>query len=134
MNTFVSGAGFLADAYDIFVVNVAIDIMRSCKYSQSLSTSKNAILKSISLIGAIVGQVTFGAAADVFGRKKLFIVTCCMVIFGSIASSLIQDNMIVGIYDQLTIYRFILGIGIGTKTIYYAYILLLIVFRWRISP
>ena len=114
-NVFMSGAGFLADAYDLFVINIVVDIMDRVKYAQPLTNSSKSMLKSISLIGAIVGQVFFGATADIIGRKKLFICTACLVISGSLLSSIVQNSNMFGIYTQLILCRFLLGIGIGNK-------------------
>ena len=33
----ISGAGFLADAYDLFVINVALDLMKQESYNEKLS-------------------------------------------------------------------------------------------------
>ena len=47
----VSGAGFLADAYDLFVINVAVDMMRMSSYHQHLSNNIVSLVKSTALIG-----------------------------------------------------------------------------------
>jgi PHS family inorganic phosphate transporter-like MFS transporter len=96
-------------------------------------------VKTMALVGAVVGQLGFGAVADLIGRKKVFITTCSMVIIGAIMSSTVQNTSgtyntqmeccIIslpdvnkqhvymeggfGIYSQLTFWRFILGVGIG---------------------
>ena len=46
----ISGAGFLADAYDLFVINVALDLMKQESYNESLSKE----LKSTVIISCIV--------------------------------------------------------------------------------
>jgi hypothetical protein len=53
----ISGAGFLADAYDLFVINVAVDIMDKCNYSQSLTNDTKSTIKTMALVGAVVGQL-----------------------------------------------------------------------------
>jgi MFS family permease len=46
----------------------------------------------MALLGAIVGQLGFGAFADLIGRRKVFIMTCSLVIFGALMSSTVQDT------------------------------------------
>ena len=46
----------------------------------------------MALVGAIFGQLGFGAFADLIGRRKVFIVTCSMVIFGALMSATVQDT------------------------------------------
>ena len=42
----ISGAGFLADAYDLFVINVALDLMNDQGYKEELTTGlKSAVTK-----------------------------------------------------------------------------------------
>jgi MFS family permease len=65
----------------------------------------------MALAGAIVGQLFFGSMADLIGRRKVFIMTCSMVIIGALLSSLAQDTQgSFGIYSQISFWRFILGI------------------------
>ena len=46
----------------------------------------------MALVGAVVGQIGFGAIADLIGRRKVFIMTCSMVIFGALMSATAQDT------------------------------------------
>ena len=88
----LSGAGFLADAYDLFVINVAVDIMDQVEYNQPLTKNTKATVKSMALVGAVFGQLFFGSIADVIGRKKVFIATCALVIVGAVMSATSQDT------------------------------------------
>ncbi len=108
---FISGAGFLADAYDLFVINVAVDLMAQVSYQQPLSHAMRSAIKSSALVGAVVGQIMFGALADMIGRRKVFLATCFLVIVGALLSASAPDSS--SIYTQLCIYRFLLGVGIG---------------------
>jgi len=89
-----SGAGFFADAYDLFVINIAVDLMAASRssYHQSLTMSMQGLLKSMALIGSIVGQVLFGGMADVIGRKRVFVTTCVLVVAGAILSASVVDT------------------------------------------
>lgn len=112
---FISGAGFLADSYDLFIINICVDLMALVHYRQPPTQSVQATVKTTALLGAIVGQLGFGALADIIGRKKVFIVTCILVILGAIMSATVQDteSSTCGIYCQLAFWRFILGVGVG---------------------
>ena len=112
----ISGAGFLADAYDLFVINVAIDLMAEVPYLQTLTPGLKSSTKSIALIGAVIGQIGFGSLADVIGRRKVFIATCTLVIISALLSASVQDIPgPFGIYSQLTLCRFFLGVGVGGR-------------------
>mmetsp|Transcript_2285 Transcript_2285/g.2047 ORF Transcript_2285/g.2047 Transcript_2285/m.2047 type:complete len:187 (-) Transcript_2285:1290-1850(-) len=110
----ISGAGFLADAYDLFVINVVVDIMNQDDYYQPLTKSMKSNIKTMALIGAVVGQIGFGATADLIGRRKVFIMTCSLVIIGALLSATVQNTSgSFGIYSQLCLWRFVLGVGVG---------------------
>lgn len=110
---FIAGAGFFADAYDLFVINIVVDIMALTEYKEQLTDGRKALVKSIALVAAIIGQIGFGAIADLMGRRTMFITTCALVILGSSLSSCVQDWPTFGIYSQLCVFRFILGLGVG---------------------
>ena len=106
----LSGAGFFADAYDLFVINIAVDMMNKVSYRQELTIEVKSNIKSMALAGAIVGQLFFGSLADLIGRRKIFITTCVLVVVGAICSSQAQDTEgSFGIYSQIIFWRFILG-------------------------
>lgn len=109
----ISGAGFLADAYDLFVINVVVDMMSQVDYKQTLTNDLKSNVKTTALIGAVVGQIGFGATADLIGRRKVFIMTCSLVIIGALLSATVQDTETFGIYSQLALWRFVLGVGVG---------------------
>jgi MFS transporter, PHS family, inorganic phosphate transporter len=106
----LSGVGFMADTYDLFVINIAFNIM-SDKYDAT--TWDETLVKLSALVGSVFGQLIFGYYADIIGRKRIFIMTCLMTIIGSIASACITDTGAWGIYGWLIFFRFILGFGIG---------------------
>ena len=110
----IAGAGFLADAYDLFVINVAVDMMSKCNYNQILTDRVKSNIKTTALIGAIFGQLFFGSTADIFGRRKVFIITCSLVILGAtLSATVINSTGFFVIYSQLCLWRFLLGVGVG---------------------
>eukprot|EP00747_Dinoflagellata_sp_TGD_P199378 gnl/TRDRNA2_/TRDRNA2_72598_c1_seq1.p1 gnl/TRDRNA2_/TRDRNA2_72598_c1~~gnl/TRDRNA2_/TRDRNA2_72598_c1_seq1.p1 ORF type:complete len:493 (-),score=104.71 gnl/TRDRNA2_/TRDRNA2_72598_c1_seq1:88-1566(-) len=109
----IAGTGFLADAYDLFVIDMVISILHRL-HPEGMDPSDKSWVAAATLIGAIVGQLFFGIAGDWLGRKITFVVTCFLIIAGAVASGLVQWNWgSFTIIHQLVICRFILGVGVG---------------------
>ena len=100
----VAGMSFFTDAYDLFVIGVAILLLIPAFHLDALQTG---LLVSSALFGAVVGPVIFGIAGDKFGRKNTFWITVTILIIGAIGSALSVS------YIMLLFWRFILGVGIG---------------------
>merc|ERR1740117_595990 len=68
------GAGFLADAYDLFVIDMVMSIM-SRIHPDGMTAWDKSLVASATLVGAIVGQLSFGVLGDWIGRKWTFLVS-----------------------------------------------------------
>src|SRR5436305_2339221 len=99
-----SGMGFFTDAYDLFIIGVALAILTPLWHLNALEIS---LLGSTSLIAAALGAVIFGWLADHLGRKFIYGYELIVLAIGAIASALSPNVMF------LLIFRFILGLGIG---------------------
>lgn len=99
-----SGMGFFTDAYDLFIIGVALAILKPLWHLNSLEVS---LLGSTSLIAAAFGALIFGRLADHVGRRAIYGHTLIVLAIGAIASSLAPNIL------WLLIFRFILGLGIG---------------------
>ncbi|GIY29069.1 synaptic vesicle 2-related protein [Caerostris extrusa] len=66
--TFLAGLGWLADAFEIFILSVIGDFM-ACDWI--LYRWQIAVLTSIVFAGIMVGSPVLGAVADIYGRKVL---------------------------------------------------------------
>ncbi|CAD7943002.1 unnamed protein product [Amoebophrya sp. A120] len=121
---FLAGAGFMADAYDLFVIDLVIAIIQ--KTGEDSSTSSQApdkeskdmqakgAISSACLFAAIVGQLGFGFLADWFGRKILFVLTCVLIMVGCVGqASAGAFNSQSALLLQILLFRILLGIGIG---------------------
>src|SRR5947209_3122380 len=64
-----SGMGFFTDAYDLFIIGVALAILTPLWHLNALEIS---LLGSTSLIAAALGSVIFGWLADHLGRKFIY--------------------------------------------------------------
>ena len=101
---FISGAGFFADAYDLFAISIALVFL---KQVWSLTASEISIISSAALFGAVIGPFIFGRIGDIFGRKYIYGVEAALLSAGALASAFsINPTM-------LWITRFILGLGVG---------------------
>ena len=101
---FISGMGFFTDAYDLFIIGVAVSIL---KIQWHLSSFDTALLNSTTLIASALGAIVFGRVADLLGRKKIYGFEVLILAAGAIASALSPS------LAWLVVFRFILGLGIG---------------------
>lgn len=76
----VSGIGFFTDAYDIFAISLAVEMIcvvlhgssDKCPDECSLGFSQDLGLKIATPVGTLVGQLLFGWFADLVGRKRMY--------------------------------------------------------------
>jgi hypothetical protein len=109
--TLIAGVGFLSDAYDLFVIGLAKNVL-AVQYGQT--PSQAAALGTAALAASVVGQLVFGGLADTLGRRVLFVATLCLVIVGALGSATATDGLAgTGVYTQLTAWRCVLGVGVG---------------------
>ncbi len=100
----LGGAGVFLDGYDLFIVSIALILLKP--YFR-LGSFELSMVGSAALIGATLGAVVFGNIADKLGRKTLFILDLVFFVVFAAASAFAQNFL------ELLIFRFLLGIGIG---------------------
>lgn len=106
-------AGFLADAYDLFTIDLVVLILEQ-QYGDVIGAKDKSIMVSMMLAGVILGQLSFGYIADVVGRKWAFVATAALTVLGALACSLCGgQGGPSGLPLQLALCRFVLGIGVG---------------------
>ncbi|MGO8685807.1 MAG: MFS transporter [Candidatus Dormibacteria bacterium] len=96
--------GFFTDAYDLFIIGVALVLIRS---EWHLSAVQTSFLGSATLLATLVGALVFGRIADLAGRKRVYGLVAAIMALGALATALAPG------YLWLVIFRFVLGIGIG---------------------
>ncbi|MEM0129098.1 MAG: MFS transporter [Thermoplasmata archaeon] len=109
----VAGIGFFTDAYDLFVIGLAIPILVAQYEGGVLQAIPIGLLASAALIGAVLGPVVFGLLADRWGRRRVYLVTLSILIVGAVGGALSVPAFGLTTIGVLTLWRFVLGIGIG---------------------
>merc|ERR1719258_786430 len=74
-----------------------------------MSVWDQSMIVAAASTGAIIGQVSFGMAADYLGRRVTFLTSCVLLIFGALLSACVDPRH----PAYLAAARFILGVGIG---------------------
>jgi PHS family inorganic phosphate transporter-like MFS transporter len=100
----ISGMGFFTDAYDLFVIGVALKLITS---EWHLDPLQIAVAGATALVSAALGSAIFGRIADVFGRKYIYGFEVLVLGAGAIASAFSPNVW------WLIGFRFVLGLGIG---------------------
>ncbi len=106
--TLVSALGGLLFGYDLVVIGGAKEF-----YEQVFSLSTAAIkgwAVSSCIVGCIIGAMFVGKPSDVFGRKKLLIVSALMFFVSAIGSGYAPT------FTQFVLYRLLGGIGMGVAS------------------
>ena len=101
---FISGMGFLTDAYDLFIIGVVMSII---KHEWHVSPTAEGLVTSTALLASAIGALLFGRVADMLGRKRIYGYEVLVLAAGAIASAFSPNVW------WLIGFRFILGIGIG---------------------
>ncbi|PNY28300.1 Repressible high-affinity phosphate permease [Tolypocladium capitatum] len=111
----VAGVGFFTDSYDIFTASL-LTVMLGIVYFPGKgvmpSASDNAI-KLATSAGTVVGQLGFGALADIVGRKKMYGLELIVIIFATLGQALTSGSPSCDIIGLIIFWRVIMGIGIG---------------------
>ncbi|EAT88536.2 hypothetical protein SNOG_03331 [Parastagonospora nodorum SN15] len=118
----VAGIGFLTDAFGLFALNVVTPMLGYVYWPSNdpnavpevPSSVKTAMMCS-TLAGTMIGQVGFGFAADILGRRKMYGLELVIIIVGTMfllmSSNGERNSMHVA--GWLITWRAIMGVGIG---------------------
>jgi MFS transporter, PHS family, inorganic phosphate transporter len=81
---FISGMGFFSDAYDLFIIGVAMALL---KQEWHISPTEEGAVASTALLASAVGAVLFGRIADMRGRKRMYGYEVLVLAIGAVASA-----------------------------------------------
>jgi len=101
---FVSSMGFFTDAYDLFIIGVALALIKPEWHPSSFESS---LVSALALLSAAIGAIVFGRIADLLGRKRVYGYEVLILAAAAIACAFSPNIW------WLIVFRFILGIGIG---------------------
>lgn len=81
----------------------------------TLPTSFNFGVNVSTLLGSILGQITFGILADMYGRRKMYGLELIATIVASLglAASSTGVNNSMSLFGWLIFYRLLMGVSIG---------------------
>lgn len=99
-----SGMGFFTDAYDLFVIGVALSLVED---KWSIDAFQKAAVSSLALLTSALGAVVFGRIADQLGRRKIYGYEVLILAVAAIASAFSPNVW------WLIALRGVLGFGIG---------------------
>ncbi|CAF1416596.1 unnamed protein product [Rotaria sordida] len=113
----VSSTGFFMDAYDIFVINLAVPMLGYVYYmdqNNTVPSNIQGIIKGITNVGNLIGQLVFGYLSDSKGRKSVYGIELLIIIMATVCSAMAGSAATgVGTLGFLGFWRLVLGIGIG---------------------
>jgi MFS family permease len=100
----LSGLGFFADAYDLFVIGIVSTLLKS---EWHLGSTQLALLNAVMLGAAFLGAFTLGRIADLAGRSRVFLIVAVAMVIASLGSAFAPSlPVLIG-------FRFLLGFGVG---------------------
>jgi len=92
----VSGIGFYTDAYDLFVISLATQMIGYVYYpnnNNKVPANTETFIKMSALVGTLVGQLLFGFLADKLGRKKMYGTELLIIVFTTFTQTLSADTV-----------------------------------------
>lgn len=101
-----SVAGYAMDGFDLLILGFSLAAISA---TLQLSPGEAASLASLTLWGAVTGGLVFGMLSDYFGRVKLLAWSIIVFAVFTGLTAIAQD------YTQISIFRFIAGIGLGAE-------------------
>ena len=111
LQSIVSGLSNLVAQYNFSSITPIVLIFDRI-YSDTPNWALTAMSCSV-FGGAVVGMLTLGYLGDAIGRKRAMMVTLTIMCAGAFGSCLFTWGRADDIYVLITIWRFVMGIGIG---------------------
>ncbi|KAI8604379.1 major facilitator superfamily domain-containing protein, partial [Dissophora ornata] len=109
-----SGFALMSDGYQVGVLSL-VNVCFTKIYGDQFTSAMSTRIGNSLFIGCIIGQIGFGFVCDRVGRKVGLMITTFLVIIGAAlcAGAYGAHGSVEGLFWALTIYRGILGVGVG---------------------
>ena len=115
-NTLLSAISNLSTAYNLLVINI-VHVLIEDQYcgGHDKCTHAVSLASTMALVGAIVGQLTFGYVGDCLGRARALQLTMALSVLGAALSAFAVPltHEPASIFYFLSATRFVLGLGVG---------------------
>ena len=114
-NLAISAVSNFSTAYNLVIINIVHVIMEYQYCGGDKCKSQVEFASTACLVGAIVGQLTFGYVGDCMGRGPALQLTMGMSIFGALLSAFAVPIGGDGntVFTFISVTRFLLGVGVG---------------------
>lgn len=109
----IAGVGFMTDSYDIFAINLGINMLGYVFWNGHIPDSTTTIIKVSTSVGTVIGQLSFGTFADIVGRKKIYGLELIIMIAATIIQCSLGQSPAVNFTAIFCTMRIVMGIGIG---------------------
>lgn len=108
------GFALLSDGYQVGVLSL-VNVCFTKIYGDQFTSAMSTRIGNSLFVGCIIGQIGFGFICDRVGRKVGLMLTTFLVILGAAlcAGSYGHNGSVEGMFWALTVYRGILGVGVG---------------------
>jgi putative MFS transporter len=101
---FLAAGGTLIDGFSIFMLGVALPLIAS---ELQIGSVTMGLVGAALVLGAAIGALLGGSAADRFGRKAAFLVDMAILAAGAALSAVAYDSTLI------LLGQFLVGVGIG---------------------
>jgi len=101
------GTVWILDGLEVTIVGSLSDVLKDSKDGLGISSAQIGQAGAIYVAGACIGALFFGQLTDRFGRKKLFMVTLAVYLFGTVMTAFSMNIL------WYFVCRAITGAGIG---------------------
>uniref|UniRef100_A0A0E0LB38 H(+)/Pi cotransporter n=1 Tax=Oryza punctata TaxID=4537 RepID=A0A0E0LB38_ORYPU len=116
----IAGMGLFTDSYDLFCIAPVMKIVGRVYYTDGgggrPGVTPPAVVSAtvgVALLGAVVGNVVFGALGDRVGRRRVYGACLMLMVCSSVGSGFSVCRTRPCALASLCFFRFLLGVGVG---------------------
>ncbi|KAK3129090.1 hypothetical protein QOZ80_6BG0471410 [Eleusine coracana subsp. coracana] len=118
----IAGMGLFTDSYDLFCIAPVMKLIGRVYYtSRSEDSSQPGVTPpavvsatvGVALLGAVVGNLVFGALGDRVGRRRVYGTCLLLMVCSSFGSGFSVCRTRRCALGSLCVFRFLLGVGVG---------------------